>query len=197
MTPPSVGLSTADARRERVTLGRANPGVIACTVSIIIGCFVFAWGWLAAPPDTFADIANAGPALSLVVFVNYLAASPRVRGDDAGLIRVDGLVLQRAVPIQEIVEVKCDAGLLLRLRSGRDVKSAAYPWTTSGRVVNFPRARHAASRIGEFIDRHRESQTASTSVSVSPRTVDIATGACLAAVLFFGTVLINALWARA
>jgi hypothetical protein len=197
MTPPTVGLSPADARRERVTLGRANPGVIACTVSIIIGCFVFAWGWLAAPPDAFADVADTAPALSLVVFVNYLAASPRVRGDGAGLIRVDGLVLQRAVPIEEIAEVRSDAGLLLHLRSGRDIKSSAYPWTTSGRVVNFPRARRAASRIRDFIDRHPGQPDASVGVSVRPRTFDIAAGACLAATLLLGTVLINALWTRA
>ena len=175
MTPPSVEPATQDARRERQTLGRAHPLLIAFSVSAILGSFVFAWGWVAAPPDTLSTVINVVPAFALVVLVNYLAATSGVRGDGAGFIQVDGLLLQRVVPIGAIDEVRSSEGLVLHLRSGRKIKSAAYPWTTSGRVANFPRARRAASRIQEFIDRHPESQTSSLGISLRPRPGHLAT----------------------
>jgi hypothetical protein len=117
----SAGSSVGECGRGRSELlGRVSPLARAFSGAVMVGFFVFSWGWVAAPPDTARDILNVTPALGLVILSAYLAFSADIRITRAGYVQVDGVVLKRSFPASQILKLSADEGLRFHLKSEKN-----------------------------------------------------------------------------
>jgi hypothetical protein len=173
-------------------LGWGSPVALLIYLAIILGSFVGAWVWIAAPPDTIQDVLRITLPVCLVVFVNLVAMTPTIRIDRKGNLHVDGWLLTRRIPPSLVSKVSSDDGLYFLLSSGRVVRSAAYPPSRAGKVARYPRARVAQSRLYEVLRSvpQPDSQCA-LEVKTSLRTRVIAAGIGLSAFLYIGAIVIN------
>lgn len=192
----SAGSSVGECGRGRSELlGRVSPLARAFSGAVMVGFFVFSWGWVAAPPDTARDILNVTPALGLVILSAYLAFSADIRITRAGYVQVDGVVLKRSFPASQILKLSADEGLRFHLKSEKIIQSAAYPGSVAGTGAR--RARSAQERLARLlIVESHPNWPQGVSVRLSPRLADMAVGLGLAAVLLVTTLLINAVLTR-
>jgi hypothetical protein len=182
------------ARPRRRLIGN-NPSLAVFTGLATVAAFVFAWGWVSAPPDELADVLNVGSALALGVLVMYVLGTTRVVGDGEGYVELVNVLVVRRVPVEEIERVIVTNGLRLVLKSGRDIGSSAYGQSLSGQISGYPRSVRAAQRVEAFMR-----SLAATSwrapgeraVETRVRLRDFLVGMGLGLVLLMSTVVINA-----
>jgi hypothetical protein len=183
----------APAPRRRL-LG-TNPSLVVFTGLAIAAAFVFAWGWVSAPPDELADVLNVGSALALCVVVMYVLGTIRVVGDGEGYVEIVNILVVRRVPVEEIERVVVTDGLRLVLTSGREIGFSAYGQSLAGRMAGYPRSVRAAQRIEAFLrslpDTSRRTQGERV-VETRARLGAVLLGAGLGLVLLVSTVAINA-----
>lgn len=162
----------------------------------IAGFFVFAWGWLSAPPDRLSNVLNVSPALAIAVAGLYIVVTSRIVLDAAeGQVTVSNYLVDRRIDCAAISEVAPENGLEFVLASGARVKTAAYGQSVAGNLVRYPRSRRAAERMRPLLLAARPMAEHSTAkpVTTALRVSAIATAVGLGGLLILGTVILNAL----
>jgi hypothetical protein len=92
----------------------------------VVGAFVFAWGFLSQPPNGPGEFGSVLPPLCVISVFTCLLGQARIVVDGAGLVDVIGPVLTRRVPVADVAAIETDAGVALRLVSGRRIGTVAY-----------------------------------------------------------------------
>jgi hypothetical protein len=103
-----------------------NVFVVVLAGCIILGTFTFAWGFLSRLPNGPAESANVLPACCGVSILMILLGQARIVVDGAGFIDMIGPLVVRRVPVADVVAIETDAGVAVRLVSGRRIGTVAY-----------------------------------------------------------------------
>jgi hypothetical protein len=145
MQADEVAAESPPAKRRIV--GTVPLPLLTFTLGSVLGTFIFAWGFLAAPPDDANALWNTVPPVCLLLTVEFLVGTCRIVVDPKGFIDVINLVLVRRIPLDDLVAIEHDDGLRFRLVSGRRVSSSAYSSSAGGLARGYARATKEARRI--------------------------------------------------
>lgn len=191
---PPARVRPAQPRPGRRRAVGYNPSLAVFCACAVLGAFVFAWAFLATPPNDASNLLNVLPPVCLGVTAFYLLGTCRLVVDPAGFIDVVDPLVVRRVPVAELVQAEHDEGLQLRLVSGRRVGSVAYGRSAIGEVMNYPRSARAAHYIEEAIGGYQATAQwprPRDTVTSMPRIRAVLVSLAINALLVLGTVALN------